>query len=250
MAIDYNEEGSGANVGRNEVGGDCTLFLPGDNSVAVTSVSFTEEANTSEVQFTDSFAQSIAVTGVTYSGSFDISGNANDVRDTGWDDGSGDNGTSLPNHIGTMTIQDGQGRPVLLGRGGQRLGVGHPRRRHEHIRAIIGPVFDHIGIRPIAEFFKLAVLAGADKVALAMLGKYPTGEVVHLLGHAPKLVGRERVVALVADVSGTSDRHTDGERVIRLPNSNPVGFRAVNRTVRKARGCHITETSMPPYPEM
>jgi len=115
MAIDYNEEGSGANVGRNEVGGDCTLFLPGDNSVAVTSVSFTEEANTSEVQFTDSFAQSIAVTGVTYSGSFDISGNANDVRDTGWDDGSGDNGTSLPNHIGTMTIKDGEGREYNFG---------------------------------------------------------------------------------------------------------------------------------------
>lgn len=104
----YNEGGS--NSERKEVGNDCTLFLPSDTEVPVTNVSFSEEANTSEVQYTDSFAQNIAVTGVTYSGSFEIPGNANDERDSGWTDGSGENGTSLPEHIGTMTIEDGEGR--------------------------------------------------------------------------------------------------------------------------------------------
>jgi hypothetical protein len=104
----YNEGGS--NSERKEVGENCTLYLPSDTEVAVSNVSFSEEANTSEVQYTDSFAQSIAVTGVTYSGSFEIPGNANDERNTGWDDGSGDAGTSLPEHIGTMTIEDGEGK--------------------------------------------------------------------------------------------------------------------------------------------
>jgi len=55
------------------------------------------------VQFTDSFAQSIAVTGVTYSGSFEVSGNANDLRDATWSDGAED--TTLPKYVSTMTIE-------------------------------------------------------------------------------------------------------------------------------------------------
>jgi hypothetical protein len=93
---------------RKEVGENCTLYLPEEVEVAVSNVSFTEEANTSEVQYTDSFAQSIAVTGVTYSGSFEIPGNANDTRETGWDDGSGEDGTTLPNYIRVMSIEDSQ----------------------------------------------------------------------------------------------------------------------------------------------
>jgi len=104
MTIKYNESGTGSVPRKKEVGGDCQLFIPQEDAIAVTNVSFTEEANTSEVQFTDSFAQSIAVTGVTYSGSFEISGNANNVREKGWDDGSGD--TTLPKYISTMTIRD------------------------------------------------------------------------------------------------------------------------------------------------
>lgn len=96
------------NNSRKEVGENCTLTLPGGAEVAVSNVSFTEEANTSEVQYTDSFAQSIAVTGVTYSGSFEIPGNANETRDIGWD--GGDDGTTLPNYLGVISIEDGQGR--------------------------------------------------------------------------------------------------------------------------------------------
>lgn len=106
--VNYNEGGS--NTRRKEVGENCTLFLPEGTEVAVSNVSFSEEANTSEVQYTDSFAQSIAVTGVTYSGSFTVPGNANIERDQGWNDGGGDPGTTLPQHISTMTIQDGEGR--------------------------------------------------------------------------------------------------------------------------------------------
>lgn len=95
---------------RKEVGENCKLTLQGGSEVPVSNVSFTEEANTSEVQYTDSFAQSIAVTGVTYSGSFEIPGNAKQQRDIAWDDGSGSEGTTLPNYIGVMSIEDGEGQ--------------------------------------------------------------------------------------------------------------------------------------------
>jgi hypothetical protein len=104
----YNEGGS--NSRRKEVGENCTLFLPEGVETAVTNVSFSEEANTSEVQYTDGFSQDIAVTGVSYSGSFEIPGNANIERDQGWSDGSGTAGTTLPEYIGNMTIVDGEGR--------------------------------------------------------------------------------------------------------------------------------------------
>jgi len=104
----YNNENR-----RKEVGENCTLFLPqGDgNGVPVSNVSFSEEANTSEVQYTNGFTQSIAVTGVTYSGSFTVPGRANDERDKGWSTGEqGDRTTSLPDYIENMTIEDGEGR--------------------------------------------------------------------------------------------------------------------------------------------
>jgi hypothetical protein len=106
--VNYNEGGS--NTRQKEVGENCTLFLPEGTQVAVSNVSFSEEANTSEVQYTDSFAQSIAVTGVSYSGSFTIPGNANVERDQGWNQGNGEPGTTLPQYISTMSIQDGEGR--------------------------------------------------------------------------------------------------------------------------------------------
>ena len=103
----YNEGGS--NPRRKEVGENCRLEIAGsDGEVAVTNVSFSEEANTSEVQYSDGFSQSIAVTGVTYSGSFEIPGNANTERNLGWDTGSGES-TTLPEHVSSMTIIDGEG---------------------------------------------------------------------------------------------------------------------------------------------
>lgn len=114
VTTNYNEESEGYfgdRTAEKEVGPNCTLELPPSVEIPVENVSFTEDADTSEVQFTDSFSQSIAVTGVSYSGSFDIPGNANDVRDTAWDAGvTNDDNTTLPNYIENMAISDGEGR--------------------------------------------------------------------------------------------------------------------------------------------
>jgi hypothetical protein len=111
MAFYNDPNDDGTPLPKKEVGENCTLFLPqgNGNGVSVSNVSFDEEANTSEVQYTDAFTQSIAVTGVTYGGSFEIPGNANDAWDKAWVDDA-DAGHTLPKHIGTMTIQDSQGR--------------------------------------------------------------------------------------------------------------------------------------------
>jgi len=110
MAIDYNQpDGQDYDV-QKEVGGDVTLEIADGGEIAVTNVSFSSEANTSEVQYTTGYFQTIAVTGVTYSGSFEIAGNAYDTRDKGWDDGTAGEDTSsasLPGHIESMTISDG-----------------------------------------------------------------------------------------------------------------------------------------------
>jgi hypothetical protein len=104
----FNDNGFHEEAGRRkEVGPNCTLSLASGDDVAVSNVSFSEEASTSEVQYTDSFAQSIAVTGVTYSGSFEIPGNANAERDTAWTSGGGDQPT-LPEHLDQITITDGE----------------------------------------------------------------------------------------------------------------------------------------------
>lgn len=104
-------QGSKAPTDEKEVGANCELQIPGGTSIPVENVSFSEEANTSEVQYTGTFRQSIAVTGVTYSGSFDIPGNANNVRDKGWDNGSdNDDNTTLPTQLDGMVIVDGEGR--------------------------------------------------------------------------------------------------------------------------------------------
>jgi|APHM01.1.fsa_nt_gi hypothetical protein len=88
-----------------EVGPNCVLEVPGIGEVPVTNVSFSEEAETSEVQYTTGFNKDIAVTGVTYSGSFEISGNANKVRGEGWTEANS-SGTNLPKHVDNLVIRD------------------------------------------------------------------------------------------------------------------------------------------------
>ena len=107
---DYNTDSAELNNITDEkaVGANYTLEFPDDTEVPVENVSFSEEANTSEVQYTGSFAQSIAVTGVTYSGSFDIPGNAKSVRDEAWSDGDASS-TTLPKTAAAMTIEDSEG---------------------------------------------------------------------------------------------------------------------------------------------
>lgn len=98
MAFEYNDS-------RKETGVDVTLEVPGGTEVPVTNVSFTEEAETSEVQFNTSYAQDIAVTGVTYSGSFEVAGRNNSLRESVWSE-ENDN-TALPRYLSSITIIDG-----------------------------------------------------------------------------------------------------------------------------------------------
>jgi len=97
MSFDYSTE-------RKETGVDVTLEVPGGTVVPVTNVSFTEEAETSEVQFNTSYSQDIAVTGVSYSGSFEITGRNQSLRDTVWEENQN---TSVPTYLSSITIIDG-----------------------------------------------------------------------------------------------------------------------------------------------
>lgn len=104
----YNENASGRSKldDSKEVGPNCVLEMANGDEIPVTNVSFSEEAETSEVQYTTGFNKDIAVTGVTYSGSFEVSGNANNnVRADGWSEAS-EGATNLPSSIETMVIKD------------------------------------------------------------------------------------------------------------------------------------------------
>jgi hypothetical protein len=110
MPFEYNDS-------KKETGVDVRLEVPGvDGQVPVTNVSFSEEADTSEVQFNDSYSQDIAVTGVTYSGSFEVAGRNNDLRDALWgnDTENEELNTSLPAYVSSITIIDGDGRAYVF----------------------------------------------------------------------------------------------------------------------------------------
>lgn len=110
MAFEYNDQ-------RKETGVDVTLEIsPLDGEVPITNASYSEEAETSEVQFNDSYGQDIAITGVSYSGSFEVTGRNNDLRDALWsgDTQSGQNMTELPSYISTLTITDGDDRSYVF----------------------------------------------------------------------------------------------------------------------------------------
>lgn len=101
----FNDNFDGPEGARKEVGVECVLEIPGGGEIPITNVSFDEEAETSEVQFNTGFHQDIAVTGVSYSGSFEFDGRNERVRSRAWDDGENDYQTTLPRHIGVMTIR-------------------------------------------------------------------------------------------------------------------------------------------------
>lgn len=105
MPFEYNDD-------QKETGVDVTLEVPGGSDpVPITSVSFSEEAETSEVQFNNSYSQNIAVTGVTYSGSFESAGRNNQLRETVWGETTENevNDTTLPTYLSSITIIDGEG---------------------------------------------------------------------------------------------------------------------------------------------
>lgn len=103
--VEFNEGFSGDARARKEVGAECVLEVPDGSERPVTNVSFSEDADTSEVQFNTGFHQDIAVTGVSYSGSFELAGRNESVRDAAWGDGTNAEQTTLPEYISTMTIR-------------------------------------------------------------------------------------------------------------------------------------------------
>lgn len=110
MPFEYNDK-------KKETGVDVELQVPGiPGEIPVSNVSFSEEADTSEVQFNDSYSQDITVTGVSYSGSFDVPGRNNELRDTLWgeDTDSETLSTSLPAYVGSITIIDGSDKAYVF----------------------------------------------------------------------------------------------------------------------------------------
>lgn len=114
MPFNYNDS-------KKETGVDVTLQVPsGPSGVPVTNVSFSEEADTSAVQFNNSYTQDIAVTGVSYSGSFEVTGRNQELRQAVWGTGTGPGdspaalesetqATTLPTYLTSITIIEGDG---------------------------------------------------------------------------------------------------------------------------------------------
>lgn len=66
---------------KKEVGADGALTITGyKGDVPVTNVSYSLDSDTSESQYMGNFTQSIAVTGVSYSGSFEHDGSNDELR--------------------------------------------------------------------------------------------------------------------------------------------------------------------------
>jgi len=67
---------------REEIGNDVEMFVGGNpEPIPLTSASYSEEPNTSNVQFNTSLTQSIVQTGIEYSGSFEHTGSNKELRD-------------------------------------------------------------------------------------------------------------------------------------------------------------------------
>lgn len=101
MGFEYNDA-------QKETGVDVALEVPTGDELAITSASFSEEAETSEVQFNDSYSQNIAVTGVTFSGSFEVAGRA-EKRDgvyTGAVENEGEVDVDLPKYLTSITFKE------------------------------------------------------------------------------------------------------------------------------------------------
>jgi len=93
---------------KEEIGNDATLYIGGSqNGTPVTSASSTQDSDISEVQFNTSLTQSIAVTGVSYSGSFEHSGANTDLYDQLYEEQTGPK-SEIPVKIDSITFEDSQ----------------------------------------------------------------------------------------------------------------------------------------------
>lgn len=86
----------------NEIGNDAQLWANGQ-SFPITSMSYTEEADVSDVQFNTGLNPELVTTGVSYSGSFEHSGGNSNLRDALY---TVENGIEVPNDNVSITYKD------------------------------------------------------------------------------------------------------------------------------------------------
>jgi hypothetical protein len=95
---------------KREIGNNASILL-GDEQFPITNASYSEEADVSEVSFNQDLSQTIAVTSVSYSGSFEHSGSNRELRDALFtEQGGGELGrrTAIPQVIDNLYIKDSE----------------------------------------------------------------------------------------------------------------------------------------------
>jgi hypothetical protein len=92
---------------KREIGNDAKI-LAGNKSFPITSASYSEEADISEVSFNQDLTQTIAVTSVSYSGSFEHNGSNRALRDALYEAQSTGATSDIPSVLSTLIIKDSE----------------------------------------------------------------------------------------------------------------------------------------------
>lgn len=96
-----------------EIGEESTLSVGGQTDIPITNVSYTADKNTSEVQFNDSLFPTVAVTGMSYSGSFEHTGSNAELQSAIADE----NGVPIRHDQGhiQITVQESERTVIFRG---------------------------------------------------------------------------------------------------------------------------------------
>lgn len=94
---------------KREIGNDARILV-GNEEFPITSASYSEEADISEVSFNQDLSQTIAVTSVSYSGSFEHNGSNTELRDALYQQQSSEpelaRATAIPEVLDSLFIKD------------------------------------------------------------------------------------------------------------------------------------------------
>jgi hypothetical protein len=92
---------------KREIGNDAKI-LAGTEEFPITSASYSEEADISEVSFNQDLTQTIAVTSVSYSGSFEHNGSNKSLRDALYEKQSQGRSSAIPTVLDNLYIKDSE----------------------------------------------------------------------------------------------------------------------------------------------
>lgn len=92
---------------KREIGNDAKI-LAGTEEFPITSASYSEEADISEVSFNQDLTQTIAVTSVSYSGSFEHNGSNRALRDALYQKQSQGRSSAIPSILNLLIIRDAE----------------------------------------------------------------------------------------------------------------------------------------------